>query len=52
LNESEKNLILNARTGDCLFIAETNRAIVQILGSYAEDKLITTNPEELKEENE
>ena len=48
LNESEKNMVLNSKTGDCLFMAGGDRAVIQILGSYSENQLLSTNPKDLK----
>lgn len=47
LTEVEKNYLLEAGIGQGLFIAGLKRAAIQIVPSYFEDKLITTNPEEL-----
>jgi type IV secretory pathway VirB4 component len=50
LTESEKNLLLTAEVGTGLFFAGQRHVAVQIIPSYFEDKLITTNPKELLEE--
>lgn len=47
LTEAEKNYLLEAGVGQGLFIAGLKRAAIQIVPSYFEDKLITTNPEQL-----
>jgi type IV secretory pathway VirB4 component len=53
LTEIEKNYLLETGIGQGLFIAGLKRAAIQIVPSYFEDKLITTNPEELlKQRNE
>lgn len=52
LTESEKNLALSAEVGCGLFIAGRRHIAIQIVPSYFEDKLITTNPAQLLEEKE
>lgn len=52
LTEAEKNIVLSAEVGCGLFIAGTKHIAIQIIPSYFEDKLITTNPAELLEEKE
>jgi len=47
LTDAEKTFLLQAATGDCLFIAGNNHAAIEIYASYFEHQLITTNPEEL-----
>ncbi|OGE83461.1 MAG: conjugal transfer protein TraC [Candidatus Doudnabacteria bacterium RIFCSPHIGHO2_01_FULL_49_9] len=47
LTETEKNYLLEAGVGQGLFIAGLKRAAIQIVPSYFEDKLITTNPEQI-----
>jgi len=52
LTDVEKSYLLEAGVGQGLFIAGLKHAAIQIVPSYFEDKLITTNPEEiLKGEN-
>ncbi|MFH1346957.1 MAG: ATP-binding protein [Spirochaetota bacterium] len=55
LSESEKQLLLEANVGEGLFFAGLKHVAIQIIASYFENKVITTNPEELltqqKEEN-
>lgn len=48
LTDAEKNFLLQCNTGEGLFIAGLNHAIIQIIRSVVEDSLVTTNPEELK----
>jgi type IV secretory pathway VirB4 component len=49
LTEVEKNILLTAEVGTGLFFAGRQRVAIQIISSYFEHKLITTNPEELLE---
>lgn len=55
LSGSEKQLLLEANIGEGLFFAGLKHVAIQIIASYFENKVITTNPEELlaqqKEEN-
>jgi len=53
LSESEKHLLLEANVGEGLFFAGLKHVAIQIIASYFENKIITTNPEELlnKEDN-
>ncbi len=50
LTESEKNFLLSADVGTGLFFAGKRHAALQVIASYFEDKVITTNPEQLLEE--
>ncbi len=50
LTETEKQYLLEVSVGQGLFIAGLKHAAIQTVPSYFEDKLITTNPEELLEE--
>ncbi len=47
LAEAEKTLLLEAGVGEGLFFAGLKHVAVKIIGSYSEDKIITTNPEEI-----
>ena len=47
LTEGEKYILLNSGIGQGLFFAGNNHVAIQIIASYTEDKIITTNPEEL-----
>lgn len=51
LTESEKNLLLTAEVGTGLFFAGQRHIALQIIPSFYEDKLITTNPQQLLEES-
>lgn len=50
LTETEKNFLLGAEIGTGLFFAGRRHVAIQIVPSYFEDKVITTNPEQLLEE--
>ena len=52
LTDVEKNYLLETSIGEGLFVAGLKHAAIQIVPSYIEDKLITTDPEELIEERE
>jgi len=47
LSEGERGLLLEASVGQGLFFAGFNHVAIQIVASYAENQLITTNPEEV-----
>jgi type IV secretory pathway VirB4 component len=47
LSEGERQLLLEANVGQGLFFAGQNHVAIQIIASYPEHQLITTNPEEL-----
>lgn len=47
LTEGEKNLLLEAAVGEGLFFAGLNHVAIKIIPSYFEDKIITTNPEQI-----
>lgn len=49
LTNAEKNLLLTAEVGTGLFFAGRQHVAIQIISSYFEHKIITTNPEELLE---
>lgn len=50
LTEAEKNLLLSAEVGTGLFFAGRRHVAIQIIASYFEDQLITTNPQQLLDE--
>lgn len=53
LTEGEKYLLLNSTVGQGLFFAGLKHVAIQIIASYAEDKVVTTNPEAvLKQQSE
>jgi len=47
LTEQEKSLLLQASIGTGLFLAQDRHAAIQIVASYAEDQIITSNPAQL-----
>lgn len=47
LTEGEKYMLLNSGVGQGLFFAGLKHVAIQVIGSYTEDKIVTTNPEEL-----
>ncbi|MEK7168242.1 MAG: ATP-binding protein [Patescibacteria group bacterium] len=50
LSETEKQLLLEAEVGEGIFFAGLKHVAIQIIASYFENKIITTNPEELLEQ--
>jgi conjugal transfer ATP-binding protein TraC len=50
LTEAEKNFLLGAEVGTGIFFAGKRHVAIQIVPSYFEDQIITTNPEQLLEE--
>ena len=49
LTEGEKLLLLESEVGEGLFFAGLNHVAIKILASYAEDQIITTNPQQLEQ---
>ena len=49
LTEQEKSILLQASVGTGLFFAEDRHVAVQVVASYAEDQIITSNPAQLEE---
>ncbi len=47
LTEGEKYVLLNCGVGQGLFFAGLKHVAIQIIASYTEDKIVTTNPEEI-----
>lgn len=47
LTEGEKYLLLNSGVGQGLFFAGLKHVAIQVIASYNEDQIVTTNPEEL-----
>jgi len=47
LTEGEKYLLLNSGVGQGIFFAGQKHVAIQVIASYTEDKIITTNPEEI-----
>ena len=52
LTEAEKNLLLQAGVGQGLFFAGLQHVAMQVVASYFEDKIITTNPRDLLKEDQ
>ena len=50
LTDAEKNFLLGAEVGTGIFFAGKRHVAIQIVPSYFEDQIITTNPEQLLEE--
>ncbi len=50
LTEEEKSLVLSAEVGTGLFFAGRKHVALQIIASFFEDQIITTNPKQLLEE--
>lgn len=51
LTQGERYLLLQSDVGEGLFFAGLNHAAIKIIGSYVEDKMITTDPKEILEMN-
>jgi len=47
LTEGEKYVLLNSGVGQGLFFAGTKHVAMQVIASYIEDRIVTTNPEEI-----
>lgn len=47
LTQGEKYLLLNSGVGQGLFFAGLKHVAVQVIASYNEDKIVTTNPQEI-----
>jgi len=47
LTEQEKTILLQSAVGTGLFFAQDKHAAIQIIASYAEDQIITSNPAQL-----
>ncbi len=52
LTEGEKYMLLNSGVGQGLFFAGNKHVAVQVIASYGEDKIVTTNPEEVVKQQE
>jgi hypothetical protein len=51
LTEGEKYMLLNSGVGQGLFFAGLKHVAIQVIASFSEDKIVTTNPEELLAQN-
>jgi len=49
LTQQERYLLLEAGTGEGIFFAGSKHAAIKIVASYAEDQIVTTNPQQLLE---
>ena len=47
LTQSEKYLLLESGVGEGIFFAGPKHAAIQIVASYTEDQIVTTNPQQL-----
>jgi conjugal transfer ATP-binding protein TraC len=47
LTQGEKSMLLEAEIGEGIFFAGQKHVLMKVVGSYLEDQLITTNPEEV-----
>lgn len=47
LTDEEKYLLLESEVGEGIFIAGLKRVAIQVVASYTEDQIITSNPEQL-----
>ena len=44
---SEKYLLLESGVGEGIFFAGAKHAAIQVVASYTEDQIVTTNPQQL-----
>lgn len=49
LTQQERYLLLEAGVGEGIFFAGTKHAAIKVVASYAEDQIVTTNPQQLLE---
>ncbi len=47
LTQSEKYLLLESGVGEGIFFAGSKHAAIQVVASYTEDQIVTTNPQQL-----
>jgi conjugal transfer ATP-binding protein TraC len=52
MTEGEKYFLLNAGQGEGIFFAGHKHVAIQVIASYSEDKIITTDPEEILKRKE
>lgn len=52
LTDGEKFFLTEAEVGQGLFLAGNNRAAIQIISSFVEDEIVTTNPEQILQQRE
>ncbi len=51
LTKGEEYVLLNSGVGQGLFFAGQKHVAIQVIASFTEDKIVTTNPEELIQKN-
>lgn len=51
LTEGEKYMLLNSGVGQGLFFAGLKHVAIQVIASFSEDKIVTTNPQELLDQS-
>ena len=47
LTDGEKYMLLNSGVGQGLFFADNKHVAIQVIASYGENQIVTTNPEEI-----
>lgn len=47
LTDGEKYMLLNSGVGQGLFFADNKHVAIQVIASYSENQIVTTNPEEI-----
>lgn len=52
LTESEKYLLLESAVGEGIFFAGQKHAAMRVVASYTEDQIVTTNPQQLLEQEQ
>jgi conjugal transfer ATP-binding protein TraC len=52
LTDQEKFMLLESNVGEGIFFAGTKHVAIQIVASYSEDQLVTSNPAQIMERNE
>ncbi|MCF7846229.1 MAG: ATP-binding protein [Candidatus Peribacteraceae bacterium] len=52
LTDGEKYMLLNSGVGQGLFFADNKHVAIQVIASYSENQIVTTNPEELLAQRE
>jgi len=50
LTEAEKQLLLESGVGEGLFFAGLKHAAIKVIASYTEDQIVTTNPQQIMEQ--
>ena len=52
LTDGEKYMLLNSGMGQGLFFADNKHVAIQVIASYSENQIVTTNPEEVLAQRE